>query len=316
MFFDGGTGKIDRLKHQDIRMSTAPFISVVTPTFNCEKTLQETIESVLSQGCDDVEHVIIDGGSTDGTIDILRRYPHLKWTTEKDEGHYHAMHKGVLASRGKYFSILNADDCFKVGALKAVILALKKQNDWDGLFGDVLFVDQYGKKLYAREEACFDYNVLRFGLGYVIHPAFFLSRDFYERLGGFRYKELKNCADYDLILRAGALGAKVGHVPQILVDYRFHPQGQSSDKRIQDNMRRESALLQIAHGKADGFMGRVQETAYKAKRQLQKLFLRGRVDFVPGNISLRKVMQDKCDFSSNIGLSDLPEVSQKPDSRN
>jgi glycosyltransferase involved in cell wall biosynthesis len=224
-------------------MSAQPLISIVTPTFNSEKTLSETLESVASQFDETIEHIVMDGGSSDSTSEIVRRFPHVRWFSEKDDGHYHAMHKGILESRGKFSCILNSDDCFRPGALLVVKKALLENPDWDGLFGDVVFVDAAGKEIYRREEACFDYDVLRFSLGYVIHPTFFLSKEVYLKVGGLDYKRLKNCADYELVLKAGQAGAKIGHVPELLVDYRFHPNGQSADLRIQRNMTMESSMM-------------------------------------------------------------------------
>ena len=288
-------------------MSSVPFISVVTPTYNSERTLADTLESVASQMDGSIEHIVMDGGSTDGTLEILRKFPHVQWFSERDEGHYHAMHKGVLASRGRFFNILNSDDCLRPGVLKAVKEALQRHPEWDGLFGDVVFVDNSGREIYRREEACFDYDVLRFALGYVIHPTFFLSKELYLQVGGFDYRRLKNCADYELVLKAGKAGARIGHVPDLLINYRFHDHGQSADLRIQRNMARESAALMREHGKLPGLAGAAQAACFKAKRQAQKLILRGKIDLIPGNFKLRKFMREKCEFSSNIGLDKLPE---------
>src|SRR5690348_12967350 len=90
-------------------------ISIVTPTFNGIVTLKETIESVLRQDYSNWEHIVIDGGSTDGTLDLLRSYPHLQWNSEKDEGHYDAMNKGVARATGDVIAILNADDTYLPG---------------------------------------------------------------------------------------------------------------------------------------------------------------------------------------------------------
>ena len=288
-------------------MSSVPFISVVTPTYNSERTLADTLESVASQMDGSIEHIVMDGGSTDGTLEILRKFPHVQWFSERDEGHYHAMHKGVLASRARFFNVLNSDDCFRPGALKVVKGALQRRPDWDGLFGDVVFVDNSGREIYRREEACFDYNVLRFALGYVIHPTFFLSKKMYLQIAGFDYRRLKNCADYELVLKAGRAGAQIGHVPNLLIDYRFHDHGQSADLRVQRNMSRESATLMREHGKLPGLVGVAQAVCYKVKRQVQKLIMRGKLDLIPGNFKLRKFMREKCDFSSNIGLDKLPQ---------
>ena len=217
------------------------------------------------------------------------------------------MHKGVLASRARFFNVLNSDDCFRPGALKVVKGALQRRPDWDGLFGDVVFVDNSGREIYRREEACFDYNVLRFALGYVIHPTFFLSKKMYLQIAGFDYRRLKNCADYELVLKAGRAGAQIGHVPNLLIDYSFHDHGQSADLRVQRNMSRESATLMREHGKLPGLVGVAQAVCYKVKRQVQKLIMRGKLDLIHGNFKLRKFMREKCDFSSNIGLDKLPQ---------
>ena len=154
-------------------------ISIVTPTFNGATTLRETIESVLAQDYKNWEHIVMDGGSTDGTLDILRSYPHLQWVSEKDEGHYHAMNKGVERASGEVVAILNADDCYREGALSKVAEAFGKHPDWDGLFGDIVYVDGESKEIFRREEAVYDYDVLRFGsVCYIIHPTLLYGRAF------------------------------------------------------------------------------------------------------------------------------------------
>jgi glycosyltransferase involved in cell wall biosynthesis len=114
-----------------------PKISIVTPTFNGRSTLRDTIESVLAQDYKNWEHIVIDGGSTDGTMDILRAYSHLQWISEKDQGHYHAMNKGIERASGDVIAILNADDCYRAGALRKVAAAFEKHPQWDALFTDV-----------------------------------------------------------------------------------------------------------------------------------------------------------------------------------
>ena len=287
------------------QMNDRPTISVVTPSFNSTATLRATLESVRRQDFTDWEHIVVDGGSTDGTRDLLREYPHLRWTSEKDEGHYHAMNKGIARARGEFIVILNADDCLRPGALRHVANAVKKHPDWDGLFGDVIFVDEQGREIYRRAEAVYDYRVLLYGVDYICHQTLFVKRSVYERLGGYRHQDFLNAADYEFKLRLGQRGCRIGHVPEFLVDYRYHTQGQSADRRITRNMIREAAIIKNEHGHGGGPGSACRKLIYKAKRQLQKLVYRGHCDLIPGTWKLRPHMRERTDFSSNSGLDKL-----------
>ena len=282
-------------------------ISVVTPSFNSIHTIRETIESVRSQDFQNWEHIVIDGGSTDGTVDLLKEYPHLIWVSEKDEGHYHAMNKGILRATGEIVNILNADDCYRPGTLSAVNAAFKKHPEWDALFGDIQYVDGEGRDIYRREEACYDYNVLRYAVGYVIHQTLFVRKSAHDRLGLYRHQDFLNCCDYEFILRLGKNGCQVGHVPQLLINYRYHEHGQSADLRVTRNMMRESEIITREHGRPDGARRVLYRFVFRLKRQWQKLTRRGHIDLLPGNLilRLRRQMKSKTSFTSNIDLRKL-----------
>jgi len=286
-------------------MSGLPKISIVTPSFNSVSTIAETIQSVLAQDYPAWEHIVADGGSTDGTAAVLKSFPHLRWVSEKDEGHYHAMNKGLAMASGDLIVILNADDCFRPGALRAVAAAFHNHPDWDALFGDVVFVDGQGRKIYQRQEARYDYKVLLYGLDYICHQTLFVRKAVYDRLGGYRHKEFLNSADYEFKLRLGRAGCRVGHVPELLVNYRYHPQGQSADRRIIRNMLEETARIRREHGHPGGWRGRGLCLLFKAKRQVQKLVLRHTCDLIPGTWRLKSHLREKTDFSSNAGLDEL-----------
>src|ERR1051326_3179552 len=215
-------------------------LSIVTPSFNSIHTIRATIESVASQDYALFEHIIIDGGSTDGTIEVLKGYPHLIWISEKDEGHYHAMDKGTLMASGDAVAVLNADDCYRPGVLSQVARAFGQHKDWDALFGNVVFVDGEGREIFRREEAMFDPQIVRFGHNMINHQALFLKREVYLRLGGYRYKEFKNCCDYEYVMRLVGAKCRIGHIPVYIVNYRYHDHGQSADLRVRANMAKES----------------------------------------------------------------------------
>jgi glycosyltransferase involved in cell wall biosynthesis len=287
-------------------MSGPPKISVVTPTFNGIATLRETIESVLAQDYKNWEHIVIDGGSTDGTVDLLHAYSHLKWVSEKDNGHYHAMNKGIGRASGSIIAILNADDCYRDGALRKVAAVFEENPHWDALFTDVAYIDAEGKEIFRREEAGYDYDVLRFGsVCYIIHPTLFVKKGVYDRVGSYRYDKFLNCCDVDFILRLGQSSCHVGHIPEILVNYRLHEHGQSADRRVALNSKNEYLAIRKEHGFPDGRAGKLLELFARIKRQSQKLLHRGKLDLVPGKWFLRKHMRDKTIFSSNVGVDKL-----------
>lgn len=287
-------------------MSSLPKISIITPSFNSIHTIRETIESVRAQNYPCCEHIVVDGGSKDGTVELLKEYPHLRWVSEKDEGHYHAMNKGVAMATGEIVNILNADDCYRPGALDEVGHAFAEHPDWDGLFGDIVYVDEQGREIYRREEALFDYDVLRFSVVcYVIHQTLFLRRKVHERVGMYKHKEFLNCCDYDLILELGRARCRIGHVSALLIDYRYHEHGQSADLRVTRNMRREMAIICQSHGVPGGIRGTALRAIYRLKRQCQKLAHRGRCDLIPGTWVLKRHMKEATSFTSNIPMEKL-----------
>ncbi len=112
-------------------------ISVITPSYNAADYIEEAIESVLNQSYKFYEHIIVDGGSTDGTLDILKKYPHLKWISEPDNGQSDAMNKGFTYSKGDIIVYLNADDYFDPDAFLAVINSFNEERNTDIVVGNL-----------------------------------------------------------------------------------------------------------------------------------------------------------------------------------
>jgi glycosyltransferase involved in cell wall biosynthesis len=286
--------------------ATKPKFAIVTACFNSSATIRETLESVAQQDYKDYEHWVIDGGSKDNTIEIVKQFPNVKWISEQDRGHYEAMNKGIQRSTGDILLMLNADDCFLPGILKKAAAAFDRHPDWDALFGDLIYIDGSGKEIYRREEAIYDYDVLRCtGICYVNHQALFVKRSLYDRIGIYRNEEFLNCCDFEFILRMGREGAKVGHIPEYVVKYRYHVNGQSADLRVTRNMARESAIIRKEHGWNEGPWGSFMRNAMRGKRQVQKLVYRGKFDLIPGHWKTRRHMQEKTDFTSNIPMEKL-----------
>ena len=286
-------------------MSKPIRISVITPCFNSATTIRETIQSVLQQSYADWEHIVVDGGSTDGTLEILKEYPHLLWTSGRDEGLYDAMNQGVERGSGDLEVILNSDDCFRPGALARVAGAFREHPQWDASFGDVVYVDGEGGEIYRREEAVYDYNVLRYWRGYICHQTLFVRKSVYQRIGLYRHKDFLNGCDFEFILRLGREGCVVGHVPALLVNFRIHDRGQSADKRVERNVEQEHLQIRKEHGFPGGVWGCVLSHYHRAKRQWQKLRHRGKCDVISGRWLLRKHMRERTNISSNVGIDRL-----------
>ena len=287
-------------------MAASPFkLTIVTPTFNSIHTLRETLESVAKQDYPHVEHVVMDGGSTDGTIEILKQFPHLRFVSEKDEGHYHAMNKGIQMACGDAIGILNADDCYCEGILTKVAAAFEAHPDWEALFGDFIFIDDEGKEIFRREEACWDPQIVLCGFSMVLHQALFVKKNLYERIGLLRHKDFKNCCDLEFFTRLARRKVKVGHLPEYICRYRYHQHGQSADKRVVANMAREADLIRTEYGLPIGFVGWAMRAYGRIKRQAEKLVYRGKCDVIPGRWLLHKHMRERTAFSSNIGVDKL-----------
>ena len=179
-------------------------ISIITVTYNSEKTIANTIESVLSQTHKDIEYIIVDGLSNDSTIEIIKQYePHfsgkLKWITEKDKGIYDAMNKGICMATGDVVGILNSDDYFA----SDYILEKINENikDYDAVYGDVNFINGDNPDVCVRyySSKIFRPFMLRFGI-MPAHPSFYARKDIYDKYGTYSL-DYKIASDYDMMVR-------------------------------------------------------------------------------------------------------------------
>ncbi|MCM1030086.1 MAG: glycosyltransferase [Oscillibacter sp.] len=182
-------------------------ISIITVTYNSESTVRDTIESVLAQTYPDLEYIVIDGGSKDHTLSILKEYePQFKgqviWISEKDQGIYDAMNKGIRMATGDVVGILNSDDFFTSGdVLEKVMRVFEKDTNLEAVYGDVHFVNPGNLKKCVRyySSSVFRPELFRFGF-MPAHPSFYVKRECYEKYGLYAL-EYKIAADYDLLIR-------------------------------------------------------------------------------------------------------------------
>jgi glycosyltransferase involved in cell wall biosynthesis len=196
-------------------------ISAVTITLNRRDMLLQAIESVLAQRYPNFEHVVVDGGSTDGTVELLRSYPHLKWISEPDQGQAEAMNKGLRLMTGDVFAWLNSDDTYLPGAFYTVNKYFTSSPDTALICGTCNLVDAelrlIGKTNYHR----FDLSRLMMGYNNVNTPAVFVRKDALDACGRFD-TSLRATYDLDMWIRIAQRFA-VKAVPETLSNYRLHP---------------------------------------------------------------------------------------------
>lgn len=181
-------------------------ISIITATFNSAKTLKDTIQSVLRQTNKDFEYLIVDGGSTDETIDIVKSYEsefsgRLKWVSEKDKGIYDAMNKGIKMASGDIVGILNSDDYFTSDDILQTVADAFKRQEIDAIYGDIHFIRDGNPKKCIRyySSRMFRPFWLRFGF-MPAHPSFYCKREVFERAGGYRLDYVIG-SDYEMMVR-------------------------------------------------------------------------------------------------------------------
>ncbi len=195
-------------------------ISVITVCFNSAGTIAHTLRSVREQTHSDVEHIVIDGGSSDGTLEVVAAEGwHLsKVVSEKDDGIYDAMNKGVQLATGDVVVFLNADDFYKDAGVLAMASRVMQDEQLDALYGDVEFFRPGQPDVVARRYDSGRFTAARLGWGWMpAHPALFVRRILFERYGGFR-TDYRIAADFEFIARVFKHGElRHRHLPETLV---------------------------------------------------------------------------------------------------
>jgi len=211
---------------------TGPTISVVTPSYNQGRFIGDTIRSVLDQGYPNLEYIIIDGGSTDETIDVIQKYEHrlTHWVSEKDGGAADALRRGFRIATGDIFAYLNSDDVYLPDALHTVS-AVMRDPDVDVAFGNIYWMDRDGRTGGERRQTRFSRQAYLFGAADLMQPATFWKRDVYFRSGEID-PSYRFAFDTDLFFRFAANDARFRHVNRFLASFRIHPDSKSSNDEI------------------------------------------------------------------------------------
>ncbi len=201
--------------------SLLPRISIVTASYNQAPYLEETIRSVLLQGYPNLEYLVLDGGSTDGSVDIIRKYaPWLHyWVSEPDHGQVHALAKGFARSSGEILGFLNSDDVYFPGTLETVVRAFASNPAAVAICGNELWINADGQVISEEKTRSTSLRDLLL-LNFLPQPAVFFRRSAYERAGGFDL-QFQCIFDYELWLRLANCG-EIYLIPQLLAATRWH----------------------------------------------------------------------------------------------
>jgi len=222
-------------------------ISIITSVCNAKMTIGDTIESVLSQTYKDIEYIIIDAASTDGSLDIIRRYEDkiTIFISEKDDGIYDGLNKGMSLATGDVIGFLNSDDIFRDDKVISKIADAFEKNSVDSIYGDLVYISKKDPSNIIRYWKSHDFNMKKLQNGWMPpHPTFYVKRDIYDKYGIFN-TDFKIAADYDLILRLlGRAKISTYYIPEVLVKMRV---GGESNKSLKNIIKKSSEDLQAIH---------------------------------------------------------------------
>jgi glycosyltransferase involved in cell wall biosynthesis len=205
-------------------------VSIVTPSFNQAAYLEETIQSVLDQTYKDVEYIIIDGGSTDGSQEIIRKYENkLKyWQSKKDKGFADAINQGWVRASGEFLAYLNSDDLLEKDAAKKAVQAFQDSPDMDIVYGDTAMIDGTGKPLRVFQSEPFDLRaVFKTWFDPIRQPSAFIRKSVKDEFGGMD-ESFQFCVDFEYWIRIAGGGARFLYAPDVLSKSREHADAKST----------------------------------------------------------------------------------------
>lgn len=212
------------------REQALPLVSIVTPSFNQGRFLKRTIESVLSQSYPNIEYVVIDGGSTDESVDLLRSYgDRFYWMSEKDKGQTDAINKGMARVHGEILAYLNSDDVLLPGAIERVVEFFKKHPNCGLLYGNADYIDAEDHYIGPYKTAPYSFQRLMQDC-MVCQPAAFWRRSVVEKIGPFD-EQLNFVMDYDYWIRIAKSGSEICFLPETLANSRLYPETKTLSQR-------------------------------------------------------------------------------------
>ncbi|MCI0616684.1 glycosyltransferase [bacterium] len=262
-------------------------ISIITPVYNGERFIEFCIKNVIDQNCPNVEHLIIDGGSTDRTVEIIKRYaekyPHIRWVSEKDSGQSDAMNKGIALAKGEILGNLNVDDFYEPGVLNRVSGIFKTLPEPSLLVGNCKVWNDAGNLRYIDKPAKLRLLDLLQGALHPVNPsAYFYHTSLHRKIGIYKVDE-HYAADLDFILKA-VQKAKVKYVDEIWGNYRYLENTKTAqDMQAGRSKRRRQQILETYRRGLPRFQKMqlfIEEEFYK-NRQRVKYYINSPQNLLP-----------------------------------
>lgn len=265
------TNFLKKIKKKNINKNKIeyPKISIVMPSFNQGKFIEQSILSIINQQYPNLQLIIIDGGSTDETIDIIKKYENYVdyWVSESDKGQSDALNKGFKKSNGDFFGWLNSDDLYLPGVFFLIIDTFKKNPKTELVFGDWLSIDKKNNIIDLNHAFDFNLNHFRYEGFHLNAQSMLWKSSLHKKFSGF-FLELYNTMDYQMILEFGILSENnFLRIPNIIGAFRRH-ENQKTGPKISNQIVREHYLLAKRFNYQDKFklIGKFKRHIFRYRR--------------------------------------------------